>query len=96
MERARGGVLTIVAKKELVFAGTEHAHGTTGLAPFSELLLARIIALRNSDALETIDTTSAIKTTVDCNLTMTDSERSMISKPFVHKMAILAFKKMMS
>jgi hypothetical protein len=31
-----------------------------------------------------------------CEDAKTDSERSMISKPFVHRMAILAFKKMRS
>jgi hypothetical protein len=46
--------LTIVTKKELVLAGAEHAHRTTRLTPFSELLVARVVALRNGNALKTV------------------------------------------
>jgi hypothetical protein len=57
--------------------------------------MAWIIALWNRDTLETLDDNSAIRWKTRHRV-VTNSERSMISKPFVHNMAILAFKKMRS
>lgn len=61
MGRTIEDVLTIIAKKELVFTGAEHSHRTTRLAPFSELLMAWIIALWNCDTLKTVEDNSAVR-----------------------------------
>lgn len=57
--------------------------------------MAWIIALWNRDTLETVNDNSDIRKKMRHRV-VTNSERSMISKPLVHNMAILAFKKMRS
>ncbi len=44
---------TIVTQQELVVAGAEHSHRTTALASLGKLFEARVVALGNSDTLET-------------------------------------------
>ena len=53
MERAPKLNITVVAKEELVFAGTEHPHWTTRFTTLGEFLMARIVALWYRDTLET-------------------------------------------
>src|SRR6266702_71879 len=86
--------ITIVAKEEFVLARAEHPHWTTRFTTFGKFLMARIVTLRNRDTLETTHPTCQTCQTRD--VMRTNSERSMISKPFVQRMAILAFKKMRS
>jgi len=57
--------------------------------------MTRVVTLGNRDTLETTHT-SDIEDKVKRDVIRTDSERSIISKPFVQRMAILAFKKMRS
>jgi hypothetical protein len=45
-------VRTIVTEEELIRTRTEHAEGTARLAALRQLLLTRLISLRDRDALE--------------------------------------------
>ena len=87
--------LTVIAKEKFVLARAEHPHWTTRFTTLGKFLMARIVALWNRDTLETTHPTRQISE-IRCGVMSTNSERSMISNPFVQRMAILAFKKMRS
>ena len=86
--------LTIIAQKEFVLIRTEHTHWPAGFATFSQLFMFGIIPLRDSHTLETgADSTWAEERE---NNIKPYSVRSMISKPFVQRIAIFALRKMRS
>ena len=90
----RDAILTVVAQQELVLVGPEHTHRAARLASFRQLLESWVVTLRNGDALEA---TKTMRQWLLVFLTAgAYSVRSIISKPFVQRITILAFKKMRS
>lgn len=87
-------ILTVITQQKFVLVGPEHTHRAAGLASFRQFFETRVVALRNCDTLET--TSRMCESMAYIHRTRTYSVKSMISKPFVQRMTILAFRKMRS